>query len=85
MNRPKNYDEIIKNLNEHMIIKLNKNTHKSHWIDIPLYELVTLLMFEVVELKLSICDKDYENAKYECADIANFCAFIIDKINKEYK
>lgn len=82
MKRPTNYDELISKLNYQMRLKLHQNSHKPHWLSKSVEGLQQRLRQEVVELKLSLIDGDLDNARKECGDIANFCAFIIDKIDQ---
>jgi len=65
---------------EQMLQKLQENSHKSGWKDIPLCDLLSLLRMEVLELEEELSREEINaNALIrECADVANFAMMIAD-------
>ena len=74
--------ETADSLSKSMLLKLEENSHKPHWLDESLSDLVKMLDLEVEELKESLINQNDENSMLECADIANFCMFIHSKIER---
>lgn len=56
------------------------NQHKGGTDRLTSLELVKLMKAEVRELEEAIKSGDFKNASLECADIANYCMFISDKL-----
>ena len=61
-----------------MLLNENKGGHERLKLD----DLMKLLHQEVRELKGAIDSKDYKEVAMECADVANYCAMIADKVIK---
>ena len=71
-------------LSNEMIPKLATNIHKGGWNEMTQQQILDRIKDEVIELETSINNNEGDEAvKKECADIANFCAMMIDNINRE--
>lgn len=76
---------------ERMEAKLEKNRHKGNregWLNDDPWSLVERILDETVELQqhftqggdgVVVCD-DYNKAADECADVANFCMMVADRL-----
>ena len=65
-----------------METKMLLNEHKGGHERLKLDDLMKLLHQEVRELKGAIDSKDYKEVAMECADVANYCMMIADKVIK---
>ncbi len=78
-------NKLIQNLSVHMADKLRLNCHKSPWSSIPLDILFSLLKNEVKELEEALNhfitgEVHHTEVVNECADVANFCAMIVESV-----
>jgi NTP pyrophosphatase (non-canonical NTP hydrolase) len=63
--------------------KLCENDHKETWDNIPLVELLDLIIEEVFELREELYD--LKAMRREAADVANYSAMIISACDKYIK
>jgi len=66
-----------------MLQKLRNNSHKEHWKNCSINHLIEMMELEINELKHELIEMDLNEARRECADIANFAAMIHDNISRE--
>jgi len=67
----------INDFNARMAKKLELNSHKGSWLEIPAESLLASLMGEVGELQAALSDRrDEEHIIDECGDVANFAYMI---------
>lgn len=70
---------------EEMDKKLQINSHKKHWRESPIKELLCSLHEEVCELHMEIKSHDpleVQGIKAECLDVANFAMMIWDNVDR---
>ena len=79
MSKKKN-ENLINKLGKVMLNKLEDNDHQSGWKDCTMSYFFNRVEQEVDELRDALFDGDKEEIKSECADVANFCAMIIDNL-----
>lgn len=60
--------------------KLDANTHKVHWSELPSHELWSLFLKEVLELR---DDEDPENVMLEAADVGNLAFMFAERRKAE--
>ena len=72
-------DELLQIGNQAQREKLEENQHKKNWEDMSQQELAELLDEEYDEVfeELTHDVTDYDDLKYECADLANACHMMI--------
>ncbi len=56
------------------------NQHKGGHERLQAHEIIKLMKAEIKELEKALEEKDYKNAALECADVANYCMFLSDKL-----
>lgn len=83
----RDYATMIDKLQTRMLKKLRQNEHKLSWKNLDLYDLMLGLESEHTELKeaakmvlSSPTPENIEALVDECADLANFCGFIVDNM-----
>lgn len=76
-------NKIISDFNKDMMEKLVKNQHKAHWNTMSKSQILRRIMDETEELAEAIILGDKKEIIRECADIANFCLFMVDNIKNE--
>lgn len=81
MSRADEEAQITKNLAGYMLRKLRQNSHKQHWRNETIPELLEKMKREIIELEEAIQFEPFENVVNEAADVANFCAMIIDNVS----
>jgi hypothetical protein len=76
--------ELIDTLYNRCLMKLRQNRHKKHWLSMSLNDAFNRACEELEELKEAIIEnKPVYEVYNECADVANFIAFIMDIYRKE--
>lgn len=72
--------EIVDRMSIRMRRKLRRNSHKTHWDQLSIPDLLNWLKGEVKELEEALEKGEHPEAiAYECADIGNFAAMIMAK------
>lgn len=76
--------DLVNGLKVIMLGKLRANRHKEHWRDLTIEELLGRIDDEVNELKEAILLHDKPaHVALEAADVAIFCAMLIDNLGEE--
>jgi hypothetical protein len=73
---PRQEGELVQWFGTLMLEKLRQNSHKPHWSEINIYDLMEGLRGEVRELESDLNGGNWKGALYEAADVANFAAMI---------
>ena len=78
-------DALFKAGNKAQREKLVENGHKDSWDSMSIGNIISLIDEEYKEIIYELgCEVvDYKLLKYECADLANACHFMIGLCNKE--
>jgi len=75
--------KIVTALRKSMLERLRSNSHKN-WRNLPVNELIEMMQNSVSSLKTKLFQMDLEQAKRNCADVANFTAMIFDNIDQKF-
>lgn len=76
--------KIVNALRSPMLEKLRANSHKTHWRDCFVNDLIEMMEHEIQALKDKLIKMDLPEAKNSCADIANSAAKICDNIDQKF-
>ena len=76
MTRNKLYNNDLKLLTKEMKSKIDRDSHKGSWENIPIADLFDMLKVEVKELENALLSEPKDNIIKECADVANFAMMI---------
>ena len=81
----RNYGELLTHANIACLEKLHENKDKPSWREMDIELIMWELWEEVYELQEAIATGDIREARREAADVANYCAFLINHMDRLIK